>query len=164
MSNNNGCWNCAFSGQAKDSGVCERCCHTDKSSIVDNWTKATNEVEHWCDYCKYKSVPAINFPCLDCVNGLGDNERPNRWESACTLPNVGAVEHPEHYALYKYECIDVMTEVFGAEAVKAFCLCNAFKYLWRCDRKGAKKEDVEKSGWYLKKYTELEEKQNGKTS
>lgn len=162
MSNNNGCWNCAFSGQAKDSGVCERCCHTDKSSAVNNWTKI--EDDRWCDYCKYKSVPPTNFPCFDCVNGLGNNESLNRWESDCTLPNVGAVEHPEHYALYKYECIEVMTEVFGAEAVKAFCLCNAFKYLWRCDRKGAKKEDVEKSGWYLKKFTELEEKQNGKTS
>ena len=164
MSNNNGCWNCAFSGQSKDSGVCERCCHMDKSSTVDNWTKATYKREVWCDYCKYKGVPEHNFPCVDCVNAWGNMQSPNRWESDCTLPNVGAVEHPEHYALYKYECIEVMTEVFGAEAVKSFCLCNAFKYLWRCDRKGAKKEDIEKSGWYLKKFTELEEKENGKTS
>ena len=164
MSNNNGCWNCAFSGQAKDSGVCERCCHMDKSSTVDNWTKATYGREVWCDYCKYKGVPAYGIPCCDCVNGGGDIGSLNRWESNCTLPNVGAVEHPEHYALYKYECIEVMTEVFGVESVKAFCLCNAFKYLWRCDRKGAKKEDIEKSGWYLKKFTELEEKENGKTS
>ena len=162
MSNNNGCWNCAFSGQAKDSGVCGRCCHTVKSSTVDNWTKIRDD--RWCGYCKYKAVPIYGFPCHDCINGGGNEESLNRWESDCTLPNVGAVEHPEHYALYKYECIDVMTEVFGVEAVKAFCLCNAFKYLWRCDRKGAKKEDIEKSGWYLKKFTELEEKQNGKTS
>lgn len=161
MSNVNGCWNCAFSGQAKDSEVCERCCHTDKSSTVDNWTKIGDD--HWCVYCKYKCVSVYDFPCCDCCY-WGNENGPNRWESSCTLPNVGAVEHPEHYALYKYECIEVMTEVFGAEAVKAFCLCNAFKYLWRCDRKGAKKEDIEKSGWYLKKFTELEEKQNGKTS
>lgn len=164
MSNANGCWNCLYGGQAEDAGVCKRCSHMDKSSTVDNWTKVTYEREDWCDYCKYTGVSVHAFPCRDCVNGKGNIESPNRWESACTLPNVGAVEHPEHYALYKYECIEVMTEVFGAEAVKAFCLCNAFKYLWRCDRKGAKKEDIEKSGWYLKKFTELEEKQNGKTS
>lgn len=161
MSNNNGCWNCAFSGQAKDSGVCERCSHSDKSSTVDNWTKI--EGDRWCDYCKYKLVSKYDFPCSDCYNCRGEMAL-NRWESAYTLPNVGPVEHPEHYALYKYECIDVMVEVFGSEAVKAFCLCNAFKYLWRCDRKGAKKEDIEKSGWYLKKFAELEGKQNGKTS
>ena len=161
MSNVNGCWNCAFSGQAKDSMVCERCCHTDKSSSVNNWTKI--EDNHWCDYCKYRGYSVDKYPCSDCEICWGA-ESPNRWESACTLPNVGAVEHPEHYALYKYECIEVMTEVFGVESVKAFCLCNAFKYLWRCDRKGAKKEDIEKSGWYLKKFTELEEKENGKTS
>ena len=28
----------------------------------------------------------------------------------------------------KYECIDVMVAMFGVEAVKHFCMCNAYKY------------------------------------
>lgn len=65
------------------------------------------------------------------------------------------VNHPSHYELDKYECIDVMIEVFGIEAVKSFCQCNAFKYVWRMNRKNGT-EDVEKAMWYLKKYLELE--------
>ena len=66
------------------------------------------------------------------------------------------VNHPAHYETGKYQCIDVMIEVFGVEAVAGFCKCNAFKYLWRTDRKGGR-EDIEKAVWYLKKYLELTE-------
>jgi len=64
------------------------------------------------------------------------------------------VNHPAHYEVGKYECIKVMTEVFGVEAVKHFCQCNAFKYVWRSNRKNGN-EDIEKAIWYLKKYLEL---------
>lgn len=50
-----------------------------------------------------------------------------------------------------------MEEVFGADALKNYCLIAAFKYLWRCDRKGKKTEDIEKARWYLDKFIELEE-------
>lgn len=65
------------------------------------------------------------------------------------------VNNPSHYATGKFECIDVMEEALGTEAVKHFCLCNAFKYIYRCTRKNGT-EDVEKATWYLKKYLELE--------
>ena len=41
------------------------------------------------------------------------------------------VNRPAHYTSGGIECIDAMQAAFGAEAVKNFCLCNAFKYLWR---------------------------------
>ena len=50
-----------------------------------------------------------------------------------------------------------MQEVFGTEAVQNFCVCNAFKYLYRHRRKNGK-EDIEKARWYINKYLELEEK------
>lgn len=50
-----------------------------------------------------------------------------------------------------------MTETQGVEAVKNFCICNAFKYLWRHDKKNGV-EDVKKAAWYLNKFIELEEK------
>lgn len=66
------------------------------------------------------------------------------------------VNHPAHYAAGKFECIDVMAETQGVEAVKGFCMCNAFKYLYRANRKNGL-EDVKKALWYLNKYIELEE-------
>ena len=71
--------------------------------------------------------------------------------------NTDIVNHPAHYELARYECIEVMEEVFGAEALKNYCLIAAFKYLWRCNRKGKKTEDIKKANWYLNKYIELEE-------
>ena len=69
-----------------------------------------------------------------------------------------SVNHPYHYTQSKYECIDVMQGVFGTEYVKAFCLCNAFKYLFRCKHKNNTLEDVKKAKWYLDKYIELNNK------
>lgn len=66
------------------------------------------------------------------------------------------VNHPSHYETGKFECIEVMLETQGIEAVKNFCICNAFKYLYRhCGKNGL--EDVKKAGWYIRKYIELEE-------
>lgn len=62
--------------------------------------------------------------------------------------------NPEHYKTGKFECIDVMLETQGVEAVRGFCICNAFKYLYRHrNKKGL--EDVLKARWYLDKYIEL---------
>lgn len=67
---------------------------------------------------------------------------------------VDVVNHPAHYETGKYECIEVMVEAIGANEVMGFCLCNAFKYLYRCGRKNGV-EDVKKARWYLNKYLEL---------
>ena len=61
------------------------------------------------------------------------------------------VNHPDHYATEKFECIDAMQEIFGEDAVANFCICNAFKYLFRHQKKNGV-EDVEKAAWYLNKY------------
>lgn len=67
------------------------------------------------------------------------------------------VDHPAHYETgCGFECIDVLLETQGAEAVEGFCVCNAMKYLYRHRRKGGL-EDVRKARWYLDKYIELEE-------
>lgn len=65
------------------------------------------------------------------------------------------VNHPVHYQTGQFECIDVMMEVFGVEYVMGFCICNAFKYLYREKRKNGV-EDIRKAAWYLNKYLELE--------
>lgn len=69
------------------------------------------------------------------------------------------VNKPKHYTNGKYECIDIMRDVFGPEKVATFCQLNAFKYLWRSELKNGL-EDMEKADWYLKKYIELKREIN----
>lgn len=45
------------------------------------------------------------------------------------------VKSPEHYHALEYHCIDIMKARYGQSAFKAFCLMNAFKYLFRQGRK-----------------------------
>jgi hypothetical protein len=56
------------------------------------------------------------------------------------------VDHPAHYQ-GKNECIDVMVAMFGLEAVKHFCMCNAYKYRYRSANKNGD-EDIGKAEWY----------------
>ena len=61
--------------------------------------------------------------------------------------SISLVNHPKHYD-GKYECIEVMRDVFGEDAVKSFCILNAFKYIWRHNKKNGT-EDLRKAKWYL---------------
>lgn len=56
------------------------------------------------------------------------------------------VNHPKHYTGHKadIECI-MFTELLPSLA------SNAFKYVWRCNDKGNREEDLEKARWYLKR-------------
>lgn len=59
--------------------------------------------------------------------------------------------NPDHYKnSTSLECIEAMEIMFGKEAVIDFCLCNAFKYIWRWKNKNGE-EDLEKADWYLHK-------------
>lgn len=70
-------------------------------------------------------------------------------------PQKDNVNHPSHYQGSKYECIDVMLDVFGKEKVSAFCELNAFKYQWRANSKGTDIQDKQKAIWYNQEYIEL---------
>ena len=56
------------------------------------------------------------------------------------------VNHPKHYTGHKadIECI-MFTELLPSLA------SNAFKYVWRCDDKGNREEDLKKACWYLQR-------------
>ena len=47
-----------------------------------------------------------------------------------------------------------MLAMFGLEAVKHFCMCNAYKYRFRADKKNGE-EDRLKAEWYESKLIEL---------
>lgn len=67
------------------------------------------------------------------------------------------INHPKHYNSGGVECIDVMTKVYGLEAVINFCECNAFKYLWRLNAKGEPEENMQKALWYIEMWMQLRE-------
>lgn len=67
------------------------------------------------------------------------------------------VNHPAHYETNGIECIDAMVASQGAEAVRNYCVCNAFKYIWRHQHKGKSDEDIQKAIWYLNRYLNLYE-------
>lgn len=126
-----------------------------------------------CKECNFRGVDIAHYPCNECceIICIGTEKFPNHFEpiseerpynditDRCITAEtpVNNVEHPAHYTGTSIECIDAMRETQGVEAVKNFCICNAFKYLWRHDRKNGV-EDVKKAAWYLNKFIELEEK------
>ena len=67
------------------------------------------------------------------------------------------INHPSHYLKNGRECIDVMIEKFGVEAVINFCECNEFKYEWRAGLKegNSAEQDQQKAAWYRRKAEEL---------
>ena len=83
-------------------------------------------------------------------------------ENPLTTFYADNVNHPSHYETGKFQCIDVMLETQGKEAVKDFCICNAFKYIYRHSKKNGL-EDVKKAVWYLNKYIELSEKDENRS-
>ena len=99
-----------------------------------------------CDTCAHEAKLVMENPCRDCWKG--DNWEPKK-------PEADNINHPAHYeSQASLECIDVMEIAFGADAVGNFCLCNAFKYLWRYKHKGGN-EDVKKAEWYLNHFESI---------
>ena len=115
-----------------------------------------------CSDCDFYLLSSNDFPCSDCKHCVGRREHFTPYytdksaeNSPVNPPKTGEeINHPTRYAGGKYECIDVMTDVFGEEAVRNFCKLNAFKYLWREQNKNGV-EDLKKCAWYLDKLIEL---------
>ena len=101
-----------------------------------------------CETCKYLGPTEQDSPCRLCRAG-------DIWELKDTAIETDNINHPAHYeGNTSLECIDVMEIAFGQESVAKFCLCNAFKYLWRYKHKGGA-EDVQKAEWYLNHYSDI---------
>lgn len=63
--------------------------------------------------------------------------------------------NPDHYKnSTSLECIEAMEIIFGVSAVIDFCVCNAWKYIWRWKNKNGA-EDLDKAKWYIERAREL---------
>lgn len=118
-------------------------------------------IEKCCANCKYAGVSKYNSPCCYCDDDL--NEYTPEQFTIPPMPPVTPpkeeINHPDRYKSGKYECIEVMADVFGKEVAKDFCKLNAFKYIWREKQKNGV-EDIKKAVWYLNKLIELSENIN----
>lgn len=111
--------------------------------------------QSWCDIWGAETIPSdkldgILKQIFESYNLVEEEPEPT------PAPiEYDPVNKPEHYCREgAMECIEEMITLFGIEAVKHFCLCNAWKYRYRSTKKNGE-EDLEKSDWYVKKYKEL---------
>ena len=119
-------------------------------------------IEKCCSNCVNGKKFANDYPCNLCDGSypyFQPKPTPPEQPTKPPMPPVNSpkdeeINHPDRYAGGKFECIDIMLDVFGKEAVKHFCLLNAFKYIWRQEKKGGV-QDTKKAVWYLNKYIEL---------
>lgn len=146
--------------------TCENCKHSERKSwevpctgCIDSGTlEFWEQAEKNCDNCRYTNLNANQDPCSNCVHTnnfafWGEREQVEQAEQA----EQDNVNHPKHYeGSTSLECIEVMQIAFGSMAVCDFCICNAFKYLWRYKNKNGE-EDLKKAEWYLNKAEELAE-------
>lgn len=95
-----------------------------------------------CSGCVNIDTPSSKEPCKSC------------FEDGNTHPNYKPINDPTNPDHYKnstsLECIEAMGLIFGAQAVYDFCVCNAWKYIWRWRNKNGQ-EDLNKAVWYINK-------------
>ena len=114
-------------------------------------------MKYGCQWCKYGSVSEYGYPCNVCKYNQFSVKQENRFE----LIETGDSTNPSYYK-GEIECIDAMIQTQGVEDVISFCVCNAFKYVWRWKQKNGVK-DLRKALWYMEKAIELIEREQDET-
>jgi hypothetical protein len=72
------------------------------------------------------------------------------------MVNNDPVNHPAHYTADDgIECIDAIEATLTPEEFRGYLRGQVIKYVWRCNYKGKRLEDLEKAEWYLKKYINI---------
>lgn len=135
----------------------EKFCDSIGDELSDCYKCPLNEYD-WCEklfdnLSDDELEESINL--IDSYEAKTDSEK----ELEELEKDFDTVECPRHYTSTSIECIDAMIETQGVAPVFHFCICNAFKYLWRHEKKNGF-EDLKKAAWYLNKAIELEENYN----
>lgn len=112
-----------------------------------------------CNTCKHVKIypdASVTDACYSCnsYSNWEDDEEVYGGVTIKPTDEHDPVNKPVHYTPGKYECIEIMEDIFGIDSVKDFCLLNAFKYLWRHKYKSGL-EDLEKAWWYLDHYISI---------
>lgn len=131
----------------------ENACDTHRPLCTSNGECPFYRMGCDCDFYG-ATIPEVER-YYDILIGSGESEGEATPDAAAN-PVPDNVNHPSHYTQGGMECIDEMLLIFGKEAVKNFCICNAWKYRKRAMFKNGQ-EDIDKSDWYINKYKELNE-------
>lgn len=112
----------------------------------------------WLDQSVVKRRQRMSRSIKVTTNGGLIEEEHHLLDADGMMPDDDKVNHPSHYSSFvpdlHIEAIDCMRAAFGDDDVKAFCVCNALKYVYRHKSKG-EDTDIQKAIWYLNKYLEL---------
>lgn len=149
---------------AEDLDVCvASMTHDELVDALANVDIDIDECEHDCDNCDFAEKTAENnvichMPDDDDDDDECDGDCENCDYADCddendedTQPDVQPYEYvdgPAHY--HGTECIENMRKLYGDEAVRWFCICNAYKYRFRNGSKPgvSAEQDREKADWY----------------
>lgn len=110
-----------------------------------------------CFQCKWLgNDPLKDPPCCRCNNHSLYEPKNKEEKVDDTVSRFKEFEgykkdniNPDHYkSETSLECIEAMEIIFGRDAVIDFCVCNAWKYIWRWKNKNGQ-EDLRKADWYL---------------
>lgn len=124
------CENCEY-GEMICDGDC--ICHYEEDDSVED-EKENNDADDCdgdCENCEYAD--------------LNDHDSEDESEDSADYEYV---DGPAHY--HGTECIEKMRKLYGDDAVRWFCICNAYKYRFRNGSKPGvtAEQDEEKASWY----------------
>lgn len=127
-----------------DSCDCDECDEDDSENAVDE-CDCHDECDGGCKNCEYTDL-----------DDRSEEEKHPDWPHPIKEDNASQnnaqqyeyVDGPAHY--HGTECIENMRKLFGDEAVRWFCICNAYKYRFRDGSKPgvSAEQDHEKAHWY----------------
>ena len=104
---------------------------TDDGDCICHYDDDEDDCDEDCENCEYAD--------------LNDHDDEDESEDSADYEYV---DGPAHY--HGTECIENMRKLFGDEAVRWFCICNAYKYRFRDGSKPgvAAEQDEDKARWY----------------
>ena len=81
---------------------------------------------------------------------------PNEWDEV-SKKFKDNVNSPAHYNTGDVECIQAIQSALSPEEYRGYLRGNTLKYIWRCNYKGKKLEDLRKAQWYINRLSEVVE-------
>lgn len=104
---------------------------TDDGDCICHYDDDEDDCDEDCENCEYAD--------------LNDHDDEDESEDSVDYEYV---DGPAHY--HGTECIENMRKLFGDEAVRWFCICNAYKYRFRDGSKPGvtAEQDEKKARWY----------------
>lgn len=104
---------------------------TDDGDCICHYDDDEDDCDEDCENCEYAD--------------LNDHDDEDESEDSADYEYVNG---PAHY--HGTECIENMRKLFGDEAVRWFCICNAYKYRFRDGSKPGvtAEQDEKKAHWY----------------